>query len=582
MTMFSFHSSAQARASSQPSSKPQPEFNPTTYVRRLLGENAAVVWERIRWWVEHNKKQGCRSHYRNGYWWSWNSYELWIQDKELAKHSLTRRQFQTAIQRLKGAGLIVVERHRAEGKLFGFYRTIDPVGCGIAQAKQAGQPSVREPDRKVMNILSPALSVSDLHSKKSWTRSGRDLDMSPIYIQSNSLPPYHSAPGTSDVHNSPCKKNLERQASNILKDMNSALPACPFKKVETSKSEVLPSQPPNGEVAVTNLKAETHKPAEEDGGDKGPHPLDEGLWEVMKTVGPAYGLDMGSLRSLYRTALARGFTASQWQQALYKALSKQPDCLGALLHKILKQDHPDDMDEQFVLRSRGKQLEKQLEEVRSFASRAQRWLEAVCGCERQEWWGDYKPYYAKSKPGQGKSEKRLKGAKLYYPSGEGPHSGWIATVPVRLDVDSPQSVNQAIEEWAAAVVSHLNMIEDDEGKEPDWVIGWITRRSDNWLVDAETQRLMSFAEQNVAYWSGGGRNLTRRGLGSVGECYPEIAAHPAYLWCTKTDIRAYVWDHPEDFQRKVQQMAQAYDYAEFVGRPKFIMPKEYLNGSANE
>lgn len=118
-------------------SESKAQFNPRTYVRRLLGENAAVVWERIRWWVDHYRKQGCGSHYRNGYWWSWNSYELWIQDKELAKHGLTRSQFETAIRRLKEAGLIVVERHRAEGKLFGFYRTIDPIGCGVIRQSSA-------------------------------------------------------------------------------------------------------------------------------------------------------------------------------------------------------------------------------------------------------------------------------------------------------------------------------------------------------------------------------------------------------------------------------------------------------------
>lgn len=566
MTMLSFHSFAQARAASQPSSKPQAEFNPTTYVRRLLGENAAVVWERIRWWVDHNRKQGCGSHYRNGYWWSWNSYELWIRDKELAKHSLTRRQFQTAIQRLKGAGLIVVERHRAEGKLFGFYRTIDPVGCGVIQQSQAQQPAVREPDAKVMNMASPALRTRDLHSKKSWTRSGRDLDMCPIYIQSNSLPPYHSGPESSDVHKPLSKDFLKEQASNILKDMNSELPACSssFKKEKKGKVSTAPEVsafPQIESTAKTDVDAMRCE-----------------LWQTMAEVGLACGLTKTELRSCYKTAKARGFRPHEFEGALAIAQTKGADRLGAMLHRILQEDEPAAMaNEGRVVKAKGRYLEKQLMPIRDWMERLDAWFVKI---DRHDLKLPYCPCrIARTEPQSTRNGKfrppYVVGATLYFPM------NWWRACPVRIHVkeDGTLRINEALKEWKEALQAYYNVVEDEKCVEPRGFEEW--RQHKKYLNHGSTdfQALAAHAEANAEWWAGGGRDLTDRFPGSVGECYPEIAAHPAYLWCTKTDIRAYAWDHPEDFQRKVQQMAKAYDYQEFVGRPKFIMPKEYLNGS---
>lgn len=546
-----------ARASSQPSSWPKAEFNPTTYVRRLLGENAAIVWERIRWWVDHNKKQGCGSHYRNGYWWSWNSYERWIQDKEIAKHSLTRRQFQTAIQRLKGTGLIVVERHRAEGKLFGFYRTIDPVGCGVIQQTQAEQPAVREPDAKVMNMAHPAFRTSDLHSKKSWTRSGRDLDMCPIYIQSNSLPPYHSGPETSDVHKPPCKKNLEKQASNILKDVNSELPAC--SSFEREKNEKVSS------AHETSLAPKIVSAAK-----KSSDPIGCELWETMMAVGRESGLTKSELRSLYITAKARGYRAHEFEGALAMAQAKGAHSLGAMLHRILQEDEPTDMANRGkVLKAKGRYLEKQLVEIRNWVERLNAWFTYIDKYDSFLKERLYRIHFAEAKPTQNGKLRvpTVIGATLYYPDGCRPTC-------INLKRDSTLRANDALKAWKTAIIASYNVVEDDACDEPCGFVAWRQFKKDVNHGDADFQRLTTYAELNAEYWSGGGRDLTDRFAGSVGECYPDIAAHPAYLWCTKTGIRAHAWDRPEDFQRKVQQMAQAYDGLEFVGKPKFIMPQQ--------
>ncbi len=72
-----------------------------TDIAGLVGVNAAIIYESIRWWCLKHKVDG--TNYYDGNWWVFNSLEAW---DELFPY-LTARNIRTALDKLVNAGLIV-------------------------------------------------------------------------------------------------------------------------------------------------------------------------------------------------------------------------------------------------------------------------------------------------------------------------------------------------------------------------------------------------------------------------------------------------------------------------------------------
>jgi len=562
------------------------EFDPVDYVRRMLGVNAAIVWERIRWWVQYNEASGDLSHYHNGYWWSWNSYDLWTQDKEIAKHGLTKSQFQTAVRQLKGLGVLVVERHRRYGKLFGFYRTIEPVGCGITQQKQAEQPQVREPDQKamIMGYVSPkSSSIKGLHSKIMWTQCGRDAEDPRTYIQSNSLPPYQSASESPSSPEPKQDKNLkERQATNYLKDMNTEgeLVACLFLKKEEGIGvepkgeavlakassaldlEPLPREPQPLEP-ITQAD-EVQKVQQSKAQDQAPT---DHLWQVMVMTGEDAGLTRTELRSLYRTADCFGCTPNQWMDALNMAIARKPKSVGALLHTILKHDDLSKLGKgKTVCRALHNGVKAQIEALDEFCDTAalSTGKPKIGGRDTGHGGVVGQPFEWLHRSQGGQTLYRS-GVILQWPVGD----KWEPRQVLYRKTDAI-SLAQTVDEWEASIRDYYNVVEDEQYIDPLFLVHWRNGACSGF--SEKEKEMIANAAQNIEYWSGRGKDARVSHTGSVAECYPKIARAPAYLWCPLTGIRAYVWDEPEEFRRKVLCMAESHHGYEFEGRTRYCMP----------
>src|SRR5690348_9260323 len=111
-------------------------FQPTL-AKLLGGPNEALIVQKVHEWLQHNERNDKRTHFRDGRWWTYNSYEEWQEDhfQHIAVASVKR-----LFRKLVKAGVLITVQHRQQkGDCRNWY-TIDYVALRLMTKESQGVP----------------------------------------------------------------------------------------------------------------------------------------------------------------------------------------------------------------------------------------------------------------------------------------------------------------------------------------------------------------------------------------------------------------------------------------------------------
>lgn len=94
-------------------------FDP--FIASMLGLNEAIVLQQINYWLRYNEENGKTSHFKDGFWWTYNSYEEWTTQFPFWSASTIKR----AIKRLEDKGILISHQYATSRLDWSKWYTID-------------------------------------------------------------------------------------------------------------------------------------------------------------------------------------------------------------------------------------------------------------------------------------------------------------------------------------------------------------------------------------------------------------------------------------------------------------------------